>query len=84
MLSLESACLLLDKSSSLENLQIVLQVGEVVPLQHQPLGAYPKIHTMKSAIFMINICIYNHPFKVFRNRKYEGVEDLMCGSRETN
>ena len=37
------------------------------------------------AIFMINICIYNHPFKVFMNRKHEGVEDLMCGNvGETN
>ena len=25
------------------------------------------------AIFGINICIYNHPFKVFVNRKHEGV-----------
>ena len=30
--------------------------------------------------FMINICIYNHPFKVFMNRKEEGVEDLVCGN----
>ena len=37
------------------------------------------------AIFMINICIYNHPFKVFMNREYDGVEDLMCGNVvETN
>ena len=36
------------------------------------------------AIFMINICIYNHPFKVFMNREYEGIEDLVCGNvRET-
>ena len=40
---------------------------------------------MRFAIFMINICIYNHPFKVFLNRKHEGVEDLMCGNvGETN
>jgi len=32
------------------------------------------------AIFMINICVYNLPFKVFMNRKYKGVEDLMCGN----
>ena len=32
------------------------------------------------AIFMINVCIYSHPFKVFMNRKYEGVEDLVCGN----
>ena len=36
------------------------------------------------AIFMINICIYNHPFKVLMNKEYEGVEDLMCGNGETN
>ena len=28
-------------------------------------------------IFMINICIYNHPFKVFMNRKLGG-EALSC------
>ena len=40
---------------------------------------------MRFAIFMINICVYNHPFKVFMNRKYEGVEDLVCGEvGETN
>ena len=32
------------------------------------------------AIFMINICIYNHPFNNFMNREYEGVEDLVCGN----
>ena len=26
------------------------------------------------AIFMINICIYNHPFKNFRNKKYKGLK----------
>ena len=36
-------------------------------------------------IFMINICIYSHPFKVFMNRKHERVEDLVCGNvGETN
>ena len=41
--------------------------------------------SMRFVIFVINICIYNHPFKVFMNRKYEGVEDLVCGNiRETN
>ena len=40
---------------------------------------------MRFAIFMINICVYNLPFKVFMNRKYKGVEDLMCGNvGETN
>ena len=32
------------------------------------------------AIFMINICIYNHPYNNFMNRDCEGVEDLMCGN----
>ena len=36
------------------------------------------------AIFMINICIYNHLFKKFMNRKYEGVVDLVWDSRESN
>jgi hypothetical protein len=41
--------------------------------------------TTRSAVFMINTCIYNHPFKVFMNRKHEGVKDLVCGNvRETN
>ena len=36
-------------------------------------------------VFMINICIYNHLFKVFINRENEGVENLVCGNvRETN
>ena len=40
---------------------------------------------MRFAIFMIDIYIYNHPFKVFMNREYEGVEDLVCGNvGETN
>ena len=32
---------------------------------------------MRSAILMIYKHIYNHPFKDFMNKKYEGVEDLM-------
>jgi hypothetical protein len=40
---------------------------------------------MRFAIFMINIHIYNHPFKVFMSREYEGVEDLVFGNiGETN
>jgi len=35
-------------------------------------------NTMRSMIFMINIYIYNNHFKIFRNREYEGVQDLMC------
>jgi hypothetical protein len=51
----------------------VLQVGEV---------GFPPT---RSIIFMINIYIYNHLFKVFRNRKHEGVEDLVYGKvGETN
>jgi hypothetical protein len=34
---------------------------------------------------MINICIDNHPFEFFVNRKSEGVGDLECGEvGETN
>ena len=55
------------------------------PLQHQPLCAYLKIHATRFAIFMINICIYNHLLKKFVNRKHKGVEDLVCGNvGETN
>jgi len=43
------------------------------PLQHQPLCAYLKIHATRFAIFMINICIYNHLLKKFVNRKHKGV-----------
>ena len=58
------------------------QVGEVVSPPTSPLCTYLKIHRMRSTIFMINICIYNHSFKVFMNRKYEGVEDLVFGNVE--
>jgi hypothetical protein len=37
---------------------------------------------MRSAIFMIDICVYNHPFKIFRNREHEGVEDLVWAMLE--
>ena len=33
--------------------------------------------TPRSTIFMVKICVYNHPFKNFRNKEHEGVEDLM-------
>jgi hypothetical protein len=40
---------------------------------------------MRFAMFVINIYIYSHPFKVFINRKHEVVEDLVCGNvREAN
>jgi hypothetical protein len=40
---------------------------------------------MRFAIFMINICIDNHSFKVFTNREDKGVGDLECdGVGETN
>jgi hypothetical protein len=29
---------------------------------------------------MINICIYNHPFKILRNKEHKGVEDLVWGN----
>jgi hypothetical protein len=39
---------------------------------------------MRFAMFMINICVFNHPFKIFRNREHKGVEDLAWGNvRET-
>ena len=57
-------CLFQDRSSSLGNLRIVFQIGEVVISRFMP---------TRFAIFMINICIYNHPFKIFVNRKHEGV-----------
>ena len=37
---------------------------------------------MRFTIFMINICIYNHPFNNFMNREYEGVEDLCVAILE--
>ena len=47
--------------------------------------AYIKTDSMISAIFIIDICIDNHPFKVFINKKEEGVGDLKCGKvRVTN
>ena len=62
------------------------QVGEVVS---PPISTFVYLSSrfmpMRFAIFMINICIYNHPFKVFMNKENEGVEDLMCGNvGETN
>ena len=43
-----------------------------------------KFMPTRFGIFMIYKYIYNHPFKIFINWKYEGVEDLMCGNREIN
>jgi hypothetical protein len=31
---------------------------------------------------MINICVFNHPFKIFRNREHKGVEDLVWAMLE--
>jgi hypothetical protein len=43
-----------------------------------------RFNTTRSAMFMINICVFNHPFKIFRNREHKGVEDLVWGNaRET-
>ena len=45
----------------------------------------PSINSTRSAIFIIDICIDNRPFKVFINRKEEGVGDLKYGKDgETN
>ena len=62
-------------SLSLGNHQFML--AKWFPLRHQPL--YIKISSTRSAIFIIDICIGNRPFKVFINRKEEGVGDLKCG-----
>ena len=90
----ENSCYLLkvlilgQKAHPWETFELRFKLVKWFPLQHQSLCTYLKIHanyTMRSAIFMINICFYNHPFKVFMNMKYEGVEDLVCGNvRETN
>ena len=63
----------------------MLLIGEVVS-PPTPIFVYlSQDSCMRFAIFMINIYIYNHPFKVFMNRKHKGVEDLMCGNvGETN
>ena len=54
-------------------------------LQHESLSIYLNIHTTRSTIFMINICIYNHPSKVLMSRENEGVENLVWGNvRVTN
>ena len=60
----------------------LIYVSEVVS---PPTLTYIKINSMRSAIFIIDICIDNRPFKVFINRKEEGVGDLECGDvGETN
>jgi hypothetical protein len=52
---------------------------------YPPTLTYIKINSTRSAIFNIDICIDNRPFKVFMNRKEEGVGDLECGDvGETN
>ena len=76
MLSLESAYFRTE-ARPWETFELCFKLVKWFPLQHQPLCAYLKIRTMRSTIFMINICIYNHPFKVFMNRKYEGLK-ISC------
>ena len=57
-------------------------VSEVVS---PPTLTYIEINSTRSAKFIIDICIYNRPFKIFINRKEEGVGDLECGDvGETN
>ena len=59
-----------------------MYVGEVVS---PPTLTYIKINSTRSAKFIIDICIDNCNFKVFINRKDEGVGDLECGDvGETN
>ena len=71
-----------------ETFELCFKLVKWFPLQHQSLFTYLKIYannSTRSTIFMINKCVYNHPFKVFMNREYEGVEDLICGNvGETN
>ena len=56
------------------------QVGEVVS---PPTSTF--VYLSQDSHNEINICIYNHPFKVFMNKENEGVEDLVCGNvGETN
>ena len=78
MISPESACFRTE-ACPWETFKLCFKLVKWFPLQNQPLGIYLKIRTTRSTIFMLNICIYNNPFKVFMNRKYEGVEDLVCG-----
>jgi hypothetical protein len=39
-----------------------------------------RFNTTTSAISMINICIYSHPFKILRNKEHEGIENLVWGN----
>jgi hypothetical protein len=39
-----------------------------------------RFNTTRSAISMINICVYSHPFKILRNKEHDRVEDLMWGN----
>ena len=61
------------------------QVGEVIsPLTSTFVYLSSRFMPTRFGIFMIYKHMYNHPFKIFINWKYEGVEDLMCGNREIN
>ena len=51
------------------------QVGEVV---FPPTSTF--VYLSQDSHNEINICIYNHPFKVFMHKENEGVEDLVCGN----
>jgi hypothetical protein len=63
----------------------VLLIGEVVSPPTPIFGYLSQDSHNGSAIFMINIRIYNHSFKVFMSREYEGVEDLVWDNvGETN
>ena len=75
----KSACFRIE-ACPWETFELCFKLVKWFPLQYQPLGTYLKIHTTRSIIFMINICIYNHSFKVFINKEYKGVEDLVCGN----
>ena len=54
-------------------------------LQHQSLGAYLKIYANEICNIYDKHMHLQPPFQIFRNIKYKGVEDLMCGNvGETN
>ena len=79
MLSLKSACFG-TKARPWETFELCFKLVEWFPLQHQSLCTNLKIYTNNTtrfAIFMIYKHIYNHPFKNFMNKKYEGVK-ISC------
>ena len=56
MLSPENACFRTE-ARPWKTFKLYFKLVKWFPLQYQPLGTYLKIHTTRSTIFMINICI---------------------------